>query len=89
MKNSENLVLTIVVETKNNDEKWIQALEVEPEFRGHNLGNQLLDFAINQMDARFLSVRKTNKIAISLYKKHGFKIYDETDSMYFMKLDKK
>lgn len=89
MKNFENLVLTIMVETKNNDEKWIQALEVEPEFRKHNLGNQLLDFAVNQMGARFLSVRKTNKIAISLYKKHGFKTYDETDSMYFMKLDKK
>ena len=89
MESSEKLVATIVVETKENDEKWIQALEVESDFKGRKLGHQLLEFAVTQMGARFLSVRKTNKIAINLYKKHGFKIYNETESMYFMKLDKK
>ena len=88
MKSDDEIVVTIVVETKKNNEKWIQALEVSNEYKGHNLGNQILNFAVTQMNARFLSVRKDNKVAFDMYKKYGFKIYNETDSMYFMKLNK-
>lgn len=88
MKSDDEIVVTIMVETKKNNEKWIQALEVSDEYKGHNLGNQILNFAVTQMNARFLSVRKDNKVAFNMYRKYGFKIYNESDSMYFMKLNK-
>lgn len=83
-----NLVCYVSIEKKNNDEIWIQALEVIKEYQSNNLGKQLLDFACKELKAKYLSVRKTNTIALNMYKKYGFKIFKETDYMYFMTIDK-
>ena len=84
----DNLVCFISIETKENNEIWIQALEVIKEYQNNGLGKQLLDFACKDLKAKFLSVRKTNNIALNMYKKYGFRIYKETDYMYFMTIDK-
>lgn len=84
----DNLVCFISIETKENNEIWIQALEVIKEYQNNSLGKQLLDFACKDLKAKFLSVRKTNNIALNMYKKYGFRIYKETDYMYFMTIDK-
>ena len=86
--NKDNLVCFISIETKENNEIWIQALEVIKEYQNNGLGKQLLDFACKDLKAKFLSVRKTNNIALNMYKKYGFRIYKETDYMYFMTIDK-
>lgn len=80
-------VAVIVVETKDNGEKWIQALEIFGEYKGHGLSNQLLDVAVNELSATELSVNKKNDVAYSLYKKYGFKTKSETDNMYMMTLE--
>lgn len=84
----DNLVCFISIETKENNEIWIQALEVIKEYQNNGLGKQLLDFACKDLKAKFLSVRKTNNVALNMYKKYGFRIYKETDYMYFMTIDK-
>ena len=84
----DNLVCFISIETKENNEIWIQALEVIKEYQNNSLGKQLLDFACKDLKAKFLSVRKTNNVALNMYKKYGFRIYKETDYMYFMTIDK-
>lgn len=81
-----NLVGIISVETKDNDEKWIQALEVMKGYKLKGIGKALLEYAVKNLKANFLSVRKTNTIAYRMYLKYGFKVYSETDKMYFMKL---
>lgn len=83
---NELLIGYIMVETKENGQKWIQALEVENKFQGHRLGYQLLDFACKSLNAKYLSVNKNNKIAYRMYKNYGFKIFKETEYMYFMQL---
>lgn len=82
-----NPVAVIVVETKENGEKWIQALEVFGEYKNHGLSKQLLDVAVNELSATELSVNKKNDVAYSLYKKYGFKTKSETDTMYMMTLE--
>lgn len=82
-----NPVAVIVVETKENGRKWIQALEVFGEYKNHGLSKQLLDVAVNELSATELSVNKKNDVAYSLYKKYGFKTKSETDTMYMMTLE--
>lgn len=76
----------IIKERVRRHEIWITAIEVSQEYKGYKLGKQILNYAVKKEKARFLSVRKTNKIALNMYKKRGFKTYNETDYMYFMKL---
>lgn len=72
----------------NTEEKsngvWIQALEVFDGFRHQGYGRRLMIDAMNAYNAKYLSVRKTNKVAIDLYKSLGFVVIDETDYMYAM-----
>lgn len=82
----DNLVGVISVESKMNGENWIQGLEITKEYQNHGLSKQILKLAISTLKARFLSVNKKNEVAIKIYKDIGFKIYDESDTMYFMKL---
>lgn len=79
-----NLVCYVAIENKDNSENWIQGLEVVEKYRGHGLSEELLREAINFYKADHLSVNKNNEVAIYIYKKFGFKVYKETDIMYFM-----
>lgn len=81
-----DLVAVISVE-KKNDDIWITALEIFDKYKGNGLSYKLLDVATKELKATKLSVNKRNDIAISLYKKYGFKIYDETPHMYFMSIE--
>jgi ribosomal protein S18 acetylase RimI-like enzyme len=76
------------VEHKKNGEKWIQGLEIFDQYKGHGYSKKLLDVAVKDLDAKYLSVNKKNKIAKHIYDKYGFKTIDETDVMYMMKYDR-
>lgn len=78
------LVCFVAVEEKENKEKWIQGLEVSKDYRGHRLSEELLKEAIYKYKADHLSVNKNNEVAIYIYKKFGFRVYKETDIIYFM-----
>lgn len=72
----------------NTDKEYIQQIEISKEYQSHGLSTQMLDICVNELGAKELSVSKTNTVAINIYKKYGFVIYDETDKMWLMKLKK-
>lgn len=82
----KELVAVLSVEYKENGENWIQAIEIVKKYQGYGLSEQLLDMALKEFNATYLSVNKNNELAIYIYKKKGFVVYKETDTMFFMRL---
>lgn len=68
----------------DNYRKYIQGMEITKDYTGHGLSTQLLDYAVHSLGARFLSVNKKNNLAISIYKKYGFKTYKSDSIMLYM-----
>lgn len=68
--------------------KWVVSLEVVKEYQGYGLSKQILDYAVKTMNCKYLSVNKNNKIAKKVYDDYGFKVYQESDTMYYMTIDK-
>ena len=79
----EKVVAVINVNISNG---IIQAMEITSSYQGHGLSLQLLDLAVKNLKATELSVNRSNAVAISIYKKYGFKVIKETDIMYFMRI---
>lgn len=82
---THSVVGVIAVETKNNGQKWIQALEITKPYQGYGLSKAFVNYAIMHYGARYLSVNKKNEIAIKVYEDCGFKKYYEDDYMIYMK----
>ena len=70
-----------------DDTKWITSLDVRPNFKGHGLATQLLDYATKSMNCKYLSVNKANKLAKYIYDEYGFKVFREDDRMFYMTVD--
>ena len=79
----------VAIKKKMNGQRWITALEVSEEFQGHHYGVDLLQIAVDDFGAEYLSVNKKNEKAIHMYKKYGWETYDENDHMFYMKLQGK
>lgn len=73
-------------DTTDPSEIWIHSFEITPEYRGHGLARQILNVAMKDLNAKYLSVAKTNEVAHALYKKMGFVTYGENKDTWFMKL---
>ena len=86
--NDKQVVGYVNVEEKDDDSKWIQALEIYAPYKSHGLSKQMLGIAVGELGATELSVSKNNEVAIKLYKSYGFKTYKSTDTMYFMSRNK-
>ena len=84
----KQIVGYINVEEKDDDSKWIQAFEIFPPYKSHGLSKQMLNIAVNEFGANYLSVSKNNELAIKVYKSYGFKIYKSSDTMHFMTKDR-
>lgn len=89
--NKDNKLVCYVGSCEYTDDhtKWIVSLEILPEYKGHGLSKQILDFATKTMHCKYLSVNKDNKLAKSIYDKYGFKVYYTDDNMYYMTIDPK
>ena len=87
LDNNNKLVCHVGSCEYNDDHtKWIVSLEILPKYKGHGLSKQILDFAVNKMKCRYLSVNKSNKLAKYIYDQYGFKVYQEDKNMYYMVL---
>lgn len=84
-KNTGELACFYMTEEKDDGVVWITALEIAKEFQGHGLSRQLLMRIFDFQNATHLSVNKKNKVAIKIYER-DFEVYDETDSIFFMRL---
>lgn len=87
----KNNKVTAMVNTDltRDGKRQIQGIELFGDAKGKGFSRELLDYAVKDLGAKELSVRKTNSIAKHLYDTYGFKTYRESDYMYFMKLDEK
>ena len=67
--------------------------EVKKEFRNQGLGSAILEYCIKKYKVNDLSVSPSNKNAISLYKKHGFKkrfdYKDGKETLTYMQIHKR
>lgn len=68
--------------------KLLDEIYLEKEFRNTGIGTDIIRKMLEKNRNIYLWVYKENKKAISLYKRLGFIIVDETDSRYYMKYDK-
>ena len=68
--------------------KLLDEIYLEKEFRNKGIGTDIIRKMLKKNRNIYLWVYKENKKAISLYKRLGFIIVDETDSRYYMKYDK-
>ena len=68
--------------------KLLDEIYIEKKFRNNGIGTDIIKKIISENDIVYLWVYKENVQAISLYKRLGFKIINETDSRYYMKHNK-
>lgn len=68
--------------------KWIVSLEITKNYKGYGLSKQIVDYAVKYMNCKYLSVNKNNEVAKKVYDDYGFKVYQESETMYYMTIDK-
>lgn len=74
----------LLVESKN-DGVLLDEIYLEENYRNIGIGTDIIKKIISRNDIIYLWVYKLNIRAVSLYKKLGFKITEETETRYFMK----
>lgn len=73
--------------TKEKEGVLLDEIYIEEEFRGKGLGTDIIKKIISQNKVVYLWVYKENKIALSLYKRLGFFVVEETESRIKMKCE--
>ena len=93
-KTDDNVDGVILVNEKNElvgyiawQDDFIVAFETIKKYRRHGYGTRMLKKAIKS-GATKLSVNKSNKESLKMYKDFGFKRYKSDDSMIYMKISK-
>lgn len=69
--------------------KLIDEIYIEKEFRNNGIGTDIIKKLIENNESIYLWVYKDNAKAVSLYKRLGFKVIDETESRYYMEYNVK
>ena len=69
--------------------KLLDEIYLEKEFRNNGVGTDIIRKIIENNKSVYLWVYKENSKAVSLYKRLGFKIIDETESRYYMEYNVK
>lgn len=77
----------------DTDMPFMYDFEVNEKYRGQGYGSAILDYYIKKYKVNDLSVSPSNKNAISLYKKHGFKkrfdYKDGKETLTYMQIHKR
>ena len=83
----EKIVGCLLLTNKDNG-KLLDEIYLEKEYRNKGIGTSIIKDILNNNDIVYLWVYKENEKAISLYKKLGFSVIEETESRYYMKYSK-
>ena len=70
-----------------DDGVLLDEIYLEEKYRNKGIGTSIIKKILSSYNIVYLWVYKLNTRAISLYKKLGFKIIDETETRYYMKCD--
>ncbi|MBR4618949.1 MAG: GNAT family N-acetyltransferase [Bacilli bacterium] len=84
----DDKVVGCLLLTDRDDGVLLDEIYLEEEYRNKGIGTDIIKNVINNNDIIFLWVYKENLKAVSLYKKLGFVVLDETESRYYMKYSK-
>lgn len=84
----DNKVIGCLLLTDKDDGILLDEIYLEEEYRNKGIGTNIIKEVISNNDTIYLWVYKENKQAISLYKKIGFNVIEETKSRYYMKYSK-
>ena len=84
----DDKVVGCLLLTDRDDGVLLDEIYLEEEYRNKGIGTDIIKNVINNNDIMFLWVYKENLKAVSLYKKLGFVVLDETESRYYMKYSK-
>ena len=80
----DNKKIGCLLLTPKDDGVLLDEIFIEEEYRNNGIGTSIIKNILKDNDIAYLWVYKENVKAISIYKKLGFKIIDETDSRYYM-----
>ena len=81
-------IIGCILLTNNDNGKLLDEIYLEEEYRNKGIGTKIIMDILNNNDVVYLWVYKENEKAISLYKKLGFNVIEETESRYYMKYNK-
>ena len=84
----DNKIVGCLLLTNKEDGKLLDEIYLEEEYRNKGIGTEIINDILNNNDVVYLWVYKENEKAISLYKKLGFNVIEETESRYYMKYNK-
>ena len=94
LKNYQNIVVDgavvgCVLLVQKEDDMLLDEIYLEEKFRGAGIGTDIIKNVVKDNNVVNLWVYKQNERAISLYKKLGFVVVDETEQRYYMRREKK
>ena len=81
----DNKIVGCILLTNKDDSKFLDEIYLEEEYRNKKIGTDIIKNILNNNDIVYLWVYKDNEKAVSLYKKLGFNVIDETETRYHMK----
>ena len=81
---NSNIIGCFSVVTKD-DGIMLDEIFIEVEYRNLGIGTSIISDIISKNECVYLWVYKENIKAISLYRKLGFNVIDETEDRYYMK----
>ena len=84
----DNKVVGCLLLTDKDDGTLLDEIYLEEKYRNKGIGTNIIKEVISNNDIIYLWVYKENVQAISLYKKLGFNVIEETESRYYMKYGK-
>ena len=84
----DNKIVDCLLLINKDDGKLLDEIYLEEEYRNKGIGTEIINDILNNNDVVYLWVYKENEKAISLYKKLGFNVIEETESRYCMKYNK-
>lgn len=87
VKCDNNIVGSVLV-VPYLDGVMMDDLYIREEFRNNGIGTKIIHDILFNHDCVYLWVYKNNIKAVSLYKRMGFSVIEETLSRYFMKYQK-
>ena len=85
--NDNNKIGCLLI-TNNDDSISLDEIYLEKDYRNKGIGTKIIKKLISENKSVYLWVYKLNEKAISLYKKLGFEIIDETENRYYMKYNR-
>ncbi len=79
-----NEIIGCLLVTPKDDGVLIDELFLEEKYRNKGIGTNIINKVLKNNNIVYLWVYKDNIKAVSLYKRIGFKIIEETESRYYM-----